>query len=104
MDGDEPSADTGQPLRHGDNEGTRSHGADADLSDQMQICEKLGHFPDAGEVAVWMAEKTQDNKPDAALVARIEALEAERRQRDKAEIDEIRRENTRIMEAENVPG
>ena len=37
------------------------------VSDQMQLCEKLGHFPDAGEVAVWMAEKTHDNKPDAAL-------------------------------------
>ena len=26
------------------------------ISGQAQLCEKLGHFPDAGEVAVWMAE------------------------------------------------
>ena len=37
------------------------------VSDQVQMCEKLGHFPDTGEVAVWMAEKTHDDKPDAAL-------------------------------------
>ena len=75
------------------------------VSDQMQLCEKLGHFPDAGEVAVWMAEKTQKNEhPDAALVARIEALEAERRDREKALIDEARRENKRLMEAANVTG
>ena len=35
------------------------------VSDQMQLCEKLGHFPDAGEVAVWMAEKTQKNEKAA---------------------------------------
>ena len=75
------------------------------VSDQMQLCEKLGHFPDAGEVAVWMAEKTQKNeKPDAALVARVEALEAERGDRDKALIDEARRENKRLMEVANVTG
>ena len=75
------------------------------VTDQMQLCEKLGHFPDAGEVAVSMAEKTQKNeKPDAALVARIEALEAERRDREKAQIDEARRENKRLMEAANVTG
>ena len=38
------------------------------VSDQVQLCEMLGHFPDTGEVAVWMAEKAQkDDKPDAAL-------------------------------------
>ena len=75
------------------------------VTDQMQLCEKLGHFPDAGEVAVWMAEKTQKNeKPAAELVARIEALEAERRDREKALIDEARRENKRLMEAANVTG
>ena len=75
------------------------------VTDQVQLCEKLGHFPDAGEVAVWMAEKTQKNeKPAAELVARIEALEAERRDREKALIDEARRENKRLMEAANVTG
>ena len=72
------------------------------VSDQMQLCEKLGHFPDAGEVAVWVAEKTRDNKPDAALVARIEALEAERRQRDVADMDRVRREVKRLKEALDV--
>ena len=75
------------------------------VADQIQLCEKLGHFPDAGEVVVWMAEKTQKNeKPDAELVARIEALEAERRDREKALIDEARRENKRLMEVANVTG
>ena len=72
------------------------------VTDQMQLCQKLGHFPDAGEVAVAMAEKTQDNKPDAALVARIEALEAERRQRDVADMDRVRREVKRLKEALDV--
>ena len=72
------------------------------VSDQMQLCEKLGHFPDAGEVAVWMAEKRYDYRPDAALVARIEALEAEKQQRDQVEIDKIRRETKRIREALDV--
>ena len=68
------------------------------ISSQVEICEKLGHFPDTGEVAVWKAEKAQkDDKPDAALERRVEALEAERRQREQAAIDEIRRENARIM-------
>ena len=57
------------------------------VTDQVQLWEKLGHFPDAGEVAAWMAAKAHDNKPDAALEARIEALEAERRQRDEAVIE-----------------
>ena len=47
----------------------KAHGYEEgiNLHDQVLICEKLGHFPDTGEVAVWMAEKTHDNKPDAAL-------------------------------------
>ena len=52
------------------------------LSDQVHMCEKLGHLPDAGEVAAWMAEKTQNDKPDTALERRIEALEAEQQERD----------------------
>ena len=73
------------------------------LSDQATLCEKLGRFPDTGDVSMWMAEKTQkDTKPDATLVARIEALEAERRDREKAQIGEARRENKRLMEALNV--
>ena len=32
------------------------------VEDQVQICEKIGHFPDAGEVAVWMAEHGKSNK------------------------------------------
>ena len=72
------------------------------IADQMQLCEKLGHFPDAGEVAVWIAEKTQDNKPDATLMARIEALEAEKQQRDKQEIDELRRNIKLLKEALDV--
>ena len=32
------------------------------VSDQMKLCEKLGHFPDAGEVAVWMAEHGKTEK------------------------------------------
>ena len=72
------------------------------IADQMQLCEKLGHFPDAGEVAVWIAEKTQDNKPDATLMARIEVLEAEKQQRDKMEIDELRRNIKLLKEALDV--
>ena len=72
------------------------------VSDQMQLCEKLGRFPDAGEVAGWMAEKTHDNKSGAALVARIEALEAEKTQRERVELDEVRRETKRLKEALDV--
>ena len=74
------------------------------VSDQVHLCEKLGHFPDAGEVAVWVAEKAQDEKPEyiAAFERRIEALESERRQREQAQIDETRRVNARLMEIANV--
>ena len=72
------------------------------LVEYVALRSHLGHLPDAGEVAVWMAEKTHENKPDAALVARIEALEAEKRQRDKAEIDAARRETKRLKEALDV--
>ena len=48
------------------------------LAEQAALLSHLGHLPDASEVAVWMAEKThENNKPDAALERRIEALEAE---------------------------
>ena len=58
------------------------------LAEQAALLSHLGHLPDASEMAVWMAEKTHENKPDAALVARIEALEADVRQREQAEMDE----------------
>ena len=64
----------------------------------------LGHLPDAGEVAVWMAEKVQGDDKRDPLLRRIEALEAERLDREKAQIDEARRENKRLMEAANVTG
>ena len=63
----------------------------------------LGHLPDAGEVAVWMAEKThENNKPDAAFERRLAALEADVRQREQAGNDAIRRETKRIKEALDV--
>ena len=74
------------------------------VTDQMQMCEKLGHFPDAGEVAVWMSDKVQGDDKRDPLLRRIEALEAERLDREKAQIDEARRENKRLMEAANVTG
>ena len=49
-----------------------------------------------------MAEKTQDNKPDATLMARIEVLEAEKQQRDKMEIEELRRNIKLLKEALDV--
>ena len=53
---------------------------------------ELGRLPDANEVVVWMAEKTQSGKSepvtDPVLERRIEALEAELRQRDRAVIEE----------------
>ena len=82
----------------------KAHGYEdeIDIPDQVMICEKLGHFPDAGEVVEWRAEKTHDNKPDAALMARIEALEAEKTQREQVENDKIRREIKRLKEALDV--
>ena len=75
------------------------------LVEYAALRSRLGRLPDAGDVAVWMTEKTQtDAKPDATLVARVEALEAERRDREKALIDAARRENERLMEAANVTG
>ena len=86
----------------------KAHGYknEVDLPDQVQLCEKLGHFPDAGEVAEWRAEKAQKAKPDArevaSLVARIQALEAEKTQREQVENDKIRREIKRLKEALDV--
>ena len=62
----------------------KAHGYEDEIHipDQVRICEKLGHIPDAGEVVAWRAEKRYDYRPDAALVARIEALEAEKQQRE----------------------
>ena len=80
---------------HGYEEGIHLH-------DQMLICEKLGRFPDTGEVVAWRAEKSQNNEPDAALERRIEALESEKKQREQTEIDNIRRETNRIKESLDV--
>ena len=69
------------------------------VSDQIQLCEKLGHFPDDGEVArMGGRERRMSNEPRCyALEARIEALEAERRQRDEAVIERsTRRDNARL--------
>ena len=44
------------------------------LAEQAALLSHLGHLPDASEMAVWMAEKTHENKPDAALERRVEAL------------------------------
>ena len=74
------------------------------LAEQAALLSHLGHLPDASEMAVWMAEKTHENnnKPGAALVARIEALEADVRQREQAEMDEVRRNIKRLKEALDV--
>ena len=83
----------------------KAHGYEKgiNLHDQVLICEKMGHFPDAGEVAEWVVEKAQNEKPDAAAFERrIEALEAELRQREQAEIDKILRDTKRIKEALDV--
>ena len=103
---------------------SKSGGVIPTLVEQHAMLTSLGHLPDAGEVAVWMAEKAQKDPDGAALQSRLEkmvaeALDLERRKRDQeseverlqrenrqlttaAELGEARRENARIMEAANV--
>ena len=49
------------------------------IEDQVQICEKVGHFPDAGEVAVWLAERGKVGKAEFSddMLERLVRLEAE---------------------------
>ena len=87
---------------------TKSGGSLPNLSQQEAMLSELGRLPDAGEVVAWMAEKTKSGKSepvtDPMLERRIEALEAELRQRDKAVIEDARRDNARLMEVANVTG
>ena len=55
---------------------TKSGGSLPNLSQQEAMLSELGRLPDAGEVVVWMAEKTQSGKSepvtDPVLERRIE--------------------------------
>ena len=96
------------------------------LSDQVQVCEKMGHFPDAGEVATWMAEngKTEKAAFSDDMLERFVRLEMSngemasevselkwqlgvvQRQLNPDEnksVKELREENARLMEVINVP-
>ena len=88
------------------------------VSAQMQLCEKLGHFPDAGEVAVWIAEHGKSDKAAFSddMLERFVRLETNfwNLQTDIHDIkrtlnpdeyksmQELREENKRLMEAANV--
>ena len=96
------------------------------VEDQIQVCEKLGHFPDAGEVATWMAEngKTEKAAFSDEMLERFVRLEISngemasevselkwqlgvvQRQLNpdgNKSVKELREENARVMEAANVP-
>ena len=96
------------------------------IKDQVQVCEKLGHFPDAGEVAEWMMEHGKTEKAafsdemlerfvrleisNGEMASEVSAmkwqLDRVRRQLNPDEfksIKELREENARVMEAVNVP-
>ena len=57
--------------------------------------------PDDGGGSGWPS-KTPVDEPYAAFERRIEALEAEKQQRDQAELNEVRREANRLKEYLNV--
>ena len=96
------------------------------VSDQVELCEKTGHWPDAGEVAAWMAEHGKAEKAafsdemlerfvkleisNGALASSVSEMEYQlgqvRRQLNPEEnksMKELREENARVMEAANVP-
>ena len=88
------------------------------VTDQMQLCQKLGHFPDAGEVAVWIAEHGKSDKAAFSdeMLERFVRLETNfwNLQNDIHDINrkinpdeyksmqELREENKRLMEVANV--
>ena len=88
------------------------------VSDHMQLCEKLGHFPDAGEVAVWIAEQRKSGKAAFSddMLERFVRLETQfwetkndiweiKRQLNPDQyksMNEVRRETKRLKEALDV--
>ena len=97
------------------------------VSDQAQLCETLGHFPDAGEVATWLVEHGKSKKAafsDEMLerFVRLELMTGEmssavsemkwqldtvRRAVNPDEfksVQELRDDNARVMGAANVTG
>ena len=64
------------------------------VPDQMQLCEKLGHFPHSGEVATWAVEhgKATKAKFDDDMLERFVRLET-RFWELQGEIDDMKRKN-----------
>ena len=97
------------------------------VPDQVQLCEKLGHFPDAGEVAVWAAEHGKAGKAafsdemlerfvrlevSAGEIARevtemkwqLDTVRRELNPDEFKSVQELRDDNARVMGAANVTG
>ena len=90
------------------------------VSDQAQLCEKLGHFPDSGEVATWMAEHGMDGKAAFdddmlerfvkletnfwALQSDVSAITRKLNPDESKSVQELRDDNARVIGAANVTG